>query len=160
MTAARGAAAAALIVLLGAGPAQAAPDDVANDISSEIMSPFCDGVTLHECPSAEALSLRARIEEWVRSGWTRSRIMNRLEEQYGASIHALPPRSGTGLVAWVGPVIALGAGILLAVARARRWSRRARPAPRGPSPTVGERRRLERELAALRAGPDRRPHGP
>jgi cytochrome c-type biogenesis protein CcmH len=158
--AAVGSAAAALIVLLGAGPAGAAPDDVANDISSEIMSPFCDGVTLHECPSAEALSLRARIEKWVRRGWTRDRIMGRLEQQYGASIRALPPRSGTGLVAWVGPAVALGAGALLAWARARRWSRRAPHARPAPAATAGERRRLERELAALRPGPDPGPRAP
>ena len=151
MTMARGAVAAALVVLLGAGPAGAAPDDVANDISSEVMSPFCDGVTLHECPSSEALSLRARIEEWVRRGWSRDRIMNRLEQQYGASIRALPPRSGTGLVAWVAPVIALAAGGLVAWVRARRWSGgkpRARP---GAAATPGERRRLEAELATARA---------
>jgi cytochrome c-type biogenesis protein CcmH len=150
MTKARGAVAAVLIVLLGAGPAGAAPDDVANDISSEVMSPFCEGVTLHECPSSAALSLRARIEEWVRSGWSRHRIMNRLEQQYGASIRAAPPRSGTGLVAWVAPVIALAAGGLVAWVRARRWSAgspRARPA----AATPGERRRLEAELAMARA---------
>jgi cytochrome c-type biogenesis protein CcmH/NrfF len=160
MTVARGAAVVAFLVLVGAGPAGAAPDDVANDISSEIMSPFCDGVTLHECPSAEALSLRARIEQWVRRGWTRDRIMNRLEQQYGASIRALPPRSGTGLVAWVGPVIAVGTGALLAWTRARRWSRRSSPGRPAPAATEGERRRLERELAALRAGPDPGPRGP
>jgi cytochrome c-type biogenesis protein CcmH len=142
------------VVLLGAGAAGAGPNDGANDISSEIMSPFCDGVTLHECPSAEALSLRARIEEWARAGWSRDRIMNRLEQQYGTSIRALPPRSGTGLVAWVAPIIALAAGGLVAWTRARRWSNRVPPARAAAAATPGERRRLQAELATVKAGRD------
>jgi len=50
-------AAVATCLILLAAPAAAAPEDVANDISNEIMSPFCDGVTLHDCPSQEALDL-------------------------------------------------------------------------------------------------------
>ena len=150
----RAAAVGAILVLVGAGPAGAAPSDTANDISSEIMSPFCDGVTLHECPSAEATALRLRIEDWARRGWTRARIMERLERDYGASIQALPPRSGTGALAWGAPVVAIVAGAALAWARARRWS--ARGSPPKPSAPISEdeRHRLDAELAALRAGGD------
>jgi cytochrome c-type biogenesis protein CcmH len=143
-----------LVILVGAGPARAAPSDTANDISSEIMSPFCDGVTLHECPSAEADALRRRIEDWARGGWTRARIMERLERDYGASIQALPPRSGTGALAWGAPIVAIVAGATLAWARARRWSARGGP-PRPSAPiSADERRRLDAELAAFRAGGD------
>ena len=46
-----------LVVLALAGPVSAqSPEDLANDISQKVMSPFCPGVTLHDCPSQSARS--------------------------------------------------------------------------------------------------------
>ena len=82
--------AAATCLMLLAAPAAAAPEDVANDISNEIMSPYCDGVTLHDCPSQEALDLRDRIEAWVSQGQSRTQIMRHLEREFGAGIRGAP----------------------------------------------------------------------
>ena len=146
--------AAGLILL--AGPAAAAPEDVANDISNEIMSPFCDGVTLHDCPSQEALDLRDRIEAWVSEGRSRTQIMRRLERDFGAGIRAAPVAEGAGFVAWLPPVVALGAGAAGVWAIVRRWSRSTQtPSPVSVTMTGEERQRLERELATLRAAASR-----
>jgi cytochrome c-type biogenesis protein CcmH/NrfF len=141
----------ALMVLSGAGTGLAAADpaEVANRISSEIMSPFCDGVTLHECPSEEAVALRGRIERWVRRGWSEAQITERLERAYGPSVRALPPSSGTGALAWIVPGLALAGGAVWAWSRARLWSART-PSARPPEVSDEERRRLEVELAWLR----------
>lgn len=138
-----------LIVL--ATPALAAPpEEAATDLSTEIMSPFCPGVTLHECPSAEALRLRDRIESWFRAGMSETAILDRLEAEYGKGIRATPSGEGFGLAAWLvtaaGVALALGTGFVLM----RRWSRKDNDAAPRASIDPGERGRLDEELARLR----------
>ncbi len=143
-----------------AAPAAAAPEDVANRISEQIMSPYCPGVTLHDCPSAEADALRERIRDRAAAGWSEDRIMEELVAQYGAGIHAVPPADAGGIAAWVVPgLVALG-GFGTAAMLARRWTRardqdrarehrEARRWVRDASPE--QRQRLAAELAAQRA---------
>jgi cytochrome c-type biogenesis protein CcmH/NrfF len=150
----------ALLVLL-ATPASAAPEDVANDISLEVMSPYCDGVTLHDCPSQEAQELRARIEKWVARGQSRTEIIDRLERDFGAGIRAAPEAEGAGFLAWLPPLAVLLAGAATAWMVARSWSRRRAPAaPVNVTMTSVERDRLDYELAALRSAASVEERGP
>ena len=138
-----------LVVLAAPGAARAEPEDVANDISNEIMSPYCPGATLHDCPSDAAVALRERILGWVEDGWSRERILNRLEAEYGSSIRSTPPASGIGLWAWVAPGLAVAAGLGAAWMVARRWSgRRAEDQP--VTTSAAQRSRLDAELARAR----------
>jgi cytochrome c-type biogenesis protein CcmH len=147
------------LVLVGAfvlafvSPAHAAPEDVANDIAGEVMSPYCPGVTLHDCPSDAAIALRDRIEEWARQGWSRGRIMTTLEAEFGADIRARPPTSGRGLLAWLLPGLAVAGGLAVAWLVARRWSKGREESSAGPAGSASERAQIEAELAALRGGP-------
>ncbi|HET7481432.1 MAG TPA: cytochrome c-type biogenesis protein CcmH [Actinomycetota bacterium] len=136
------------LVALVAAPALASPEDVANDVSQNIMSPFCKGVTLHDCPSTAAARLRERIEGWARQGWSESRIMAELRRQYGARIDATPPTEGLGLVAWVLPAALLLLGIAAAGLLVKKWVRQ--PQPTGPPLSGEDRMRLEQELGTLR----------
>lgn len=142
-----------LIFLAFAAPAIAAPQDVANDISENIMSPFCPGVTLHDCPSDSAVALRDRITEWAEEGFTRAQIMDRLVTEYGETIRAQPPRSGSGLIAWVLPVVAVLVASAVAWRLLRRWAHEPEPID-GYDPgvhiTAADRRRLDAELDRLR----------
>jgi cytochrome c-type biogenesis protein CcmH/NrfF len=131
-------------------PASASPEDLATSISNDVISPFCPGVTLENCPSDAAAALRARIVSWAEAGWSRSRIMDKLEAEYGASIRALPPTSGSGLWAWLAPGLVLLAGALLATVLARRWARRRAPEAQTAGPTGEMRARLDEELRLLR----------
>ena len=140
-------------ILLAAAPHAAAsgPEDLANDISSNVMSPFCPGVTLHDCPSDTALALREKIEGWAESGMNRAEIMAELEEQYGPEIRAVPQTSGSGLFAWILPLAGLlfaaGVGVVLS----KRWSSSRDAAPAVTSSAdPDERSRLESELRDLR----------
>lgn len=147
-----------LVIAVAAVPAaNAAPQDVANDISANIMSPFCPGVTLHDCPSDSAVALRDRITEMAREGWTRDQIMTELEREYGPSIRAVPAASGGGLVAWLLPALALLAAGATAWLLLRRWVRTpaaaTAPAARTDGLTGADRDRLETELAKLRGRP-------
>jgi cytochrome c-type biogenesis protein CcmH len=144
-----------VLVCAVAGPARASAEDLANEISAKIMSPFCPGVTLENCPSDRAVALRDRIEGWAEDGWGEQRIMAELVDLYGEPIRALPPAGGAGLWAWLAPGIALLAGAALAVSLARKWS--ARPGPRAEEEAVTvsaeTRARLNEELDALRGRP-------
>ena len=140
-------------VLLVAAPAAAAPQDVANEVSKELMSPYCEGVTLHDCASGAAIKLRARIVAWAEAGWSKERIIDHLtsDDQWGDIIRATPPSEGTGLVAWLLPGLAALAGLGAAAFVVRTWSRRRSPAPAIEPVTAAERSRLDQELAQLRS---------
>lgn len=157
----RAPAAAAVLLVLLAAPAAAAPEDVANDISLEIMSPFCDGVTLHDCPSQEAQTLRARIQEWAARGRSKGEIINRLEREFGPAIRAAPEAEGSGFLAWLPPVVVLIAGAATALLVVRSWSRRRVPtAAVNVTMSSEEKSRLDYELAALRSAASAEERGP
>jgi cytochrome c-type biogenesis protein CcmH len=144
-----------LVIVALASPASAqSPEDLANDISNKVMSPFCPGVTLHDCPSQSALDMRDRIEGFARSGMSEAAIMERLEAEYGEAIRAEPSSEGAGIVAWILPALAALAGGALAFMLVRRWTAR-RPRPIAGEPprvasSASERQRLDAELGRLR----------
>jgi cytochrome c-type biogenesis protein CcmH/NrfF len=166
MRSARATAAVAVTLVLLASPAAAGPEDVANDIASNVMSPFCPGVTLHDCPSAEAQALRDRIERWARQGLSEDQILDSLEANYGAAIRSTPPAGDGGWLAWALPGTALVLGLVLGWLLLRRWTNAAAKSrareeetmERARKGAVGreelgdrDRRRLEQELAMLRS---------
>jgi cytochrome c-type biogenesis protein CcmH/NrfF len=141
----------ALVFLVTAGPARAeSPSTVATAVSHNVMSPFCPGLTLHDCPSDAAAALRARIESWAREGRSRTEIMARLRAEYGPSIAASPEPRGRGLVAWLVPVAAVLVGAAVVTAALRRWNEPAGALPRRRELSSDERARLDRELTRIR----------
>jgi cytochrome c-type biogenesis protein CcmH/NrfF len=119
------------------------------------MSPYCPGVTLHDCPSQNALELRDDIENYARDGMTEAEIMDRLEADFGPTIRAEPSSEGAGILAWILPSIALLIGGGLAWMLVRRWFKRSRGIEDGDGRQVvtvsgDERERLDAELRRLR----------
>jgi cytochrome c-type biogenesis protein CcmH/NrfF len=145
-------AAAAGLVLVATPSGAAEPQDVTNDIADEVMSPFCPGVTLLECPSSQSYELRGEILGWVEKGWGKERILNRLEQDFGPGIRAAPRGGGSGLFAWVVPGLAVAAGVGVMALLLRRWDRVApRRAETIDAPISPEDRlRLSAELDAVR----------
>jgi cytochrome c-type biogenesis protein CcmH/NrfF len=139
------------VVLLVAPIATAAgPQDIANSISEQVMSPFCPGVTLHDCPSDNAIQLRSQIAAWAARGWSAQRIMAKLVAEYGPDIRAVPSDRGAFRLVWLLPAIALVLGTATAGVLAWRWTRqRVDPAPRAEL-APHDRQRLEEELALIR----------
>ncbi|MDQ3985178.1 MAG: cytochrome c-type biogenesis protein CcmH [Actinomycetota bacterium] len=146
----RGAGVAISVLVVMASPALGtSPEETAADVSDEIMSPYCPGVTLHDCASEPALKLRERIEDWARSGWSKQRILEHLEDQWGEGILASPKPEGAGLLAWLLPGLAIVLGTGAVVVVARRWAGRPRSND-VPEISSEERKRLEAEMARLR----------
>jgi cytochrome c-type biogenesis protein CcmH len=143
--------AAAVLFALAPITASASPQDIANSISEQVMSPFCPGVTLHDCPSDNAIQLRSQISRWAAMGWSRQRIMGKLLAEYGPDIRAVPSDRGASLLVWLLPAIAVVLGAITAVALARRWTKKAESDPT-PAPSLAprDRERLEEELALVR----------
>jgi cytochrome c-type biogenesis protein CcmH/NrfF len=137
--------AAIVIALLCATPALADPDDIAARISNEVMSPFCDGVTLHDCPSDEADELRREIAAWAEQGMSEDAIFERLEREYGV-VRGSPDSPA----AWLLPAVAALGGIAVVVGLARRWTRK--PADEALPVSPDERARIDAELGAYRGG--------
>lgn len=151
----------AIVAALSLAPvARAAPEDTANRISENIMSPFCPGVTLHDCPSPQADALRERIRDWAAGGLGEERIMERLVAEYGPEVRAIPPGDGGGITAWIIPALVGLVGAGFAGVLAQRWTR-ARAKEREEEElearrrwrelTPEQRERLEAELAMQQA---------
>jgi cytochrome c-type biogenesis protein CcmH len=137
------------VLLVAPGASAADPSEVANRVSQEVMSPFCDGLTIHDCPSRESEELRFEILDMARAGMSSDAIVDELVERYGERIRGVPEASGTGLIVWLFPGLAVIAGAAFAFVLALRFSRRA-PTPVSTQASAAERARLNEELAAAR----------
>jgi cytochrome c-type biogenesis protein CcmH len=76
-------------------------------LQTNIMSPYCQGLTLADCPTSGAVTMRERIHTWLEEGRSSEWIMNTLAGEYGEWIRSAPKFSGFGLIAWLAPAAAL-----------------------------------------------------
>lgn len=91
------------------------PEGWAYEMAGEMLSPFCPGVTLAECSSGHAESLRLWIIVQEAAGRTRADVEAELHERYGDAIRSAPRAEGIGLTAYALPILAfLGGGGFLA----------------------------------------------
>ena len=108
----RGAAlvAASILVAVVAVPAAAQSRDPAADaqqIFTSVMSPYCPGLLLADCPSPAAFELRADIRKRLDAGESPADIERELYHRYGEVIRAVPPAQGWGRVLWIAPAVVL-----------------------------------------------------
>ena len=131
----------ALAGWLAAAPASAEPKGWAYDLADELMSPYCPGRTLAECPSSQAQTLRMWLVVQEAAGRSEAEVKDELVERYGKQILPTPPAAGFGLAAYVVPVVAFVAGGALVWVFLRRQTR-ARPQPAAAGPVDPELARL------------------
>jgi cytochrome c-type biogenesis protein CcmH/NrfF len=131
-----------------AGPGTAETE--AQAIFGAVMSPYCPGLLLANCPSPYAEDLRNAVRAELRQGRTASEVEAGLYATFGDRVRASPPARGAGLVAWTFPAVALaatGAWLLTMVGRPRRDDHPAQPPP--PADDLECLRRLDDELDEL-----------
>jgi cytochrome c-type biogenesis protein CcmH len=139
----------------GAAPAVsarpvAAADADAERLFREVMSPFCPGLTLADCPSPNAFTLRNEIRARLERGEPREAIVDQLVAQYGTEILSDPSGTPIGSVVWGVPIV-LSAVAALALAfflRRATHTHHEEPALAVAGPP-GLHERLEEELAQL-----------
>lgn len=118
-----------------AQPDPAAPEGWAYDLANDLMSPYCPGRTLAECPSPQAETLRVWLLVQEAAGRSRDEVEAELLARFGDGILAAPRPEGFGLAAYLVPVAVFLAGGLLLWVFLRRQTRPA-PAPAGRPATA------------------------
>jgi len=98
---------------LGVGASE--PEGWAYRLSNDLMSPFCPGRTLAECPSPQADDLRMWIIVQEASGRSEADVVEELYARYGDVLRSAPEVRGIGITAYALPIaVFLGGGILVA----------------------------------------------
>lgn len=149
-----------LMVIVPAAAVAEIPDDeqlraIHSRLVSELMSPFCHGLTLANCPTSGAAGMRDQIWSWLLEGRSEEWIVDTLVDEWGETILGAPRFRGIGLVAWLAPAILLvaaGAGLVWwlrrSVGRAVEAPGSVLPASAGGRDDVLE-QQVEREIDAL-----------
>jgi len=113
---------AALLVLISFAAASAAETPAsgdaktrwAYDLANELLSPFCPGRSLADCPSPDAASLRMWIVVQAAAGRTRDDVEQELYARYGEVIRSRPKAEGIGWTAyWIPASVFAGGGVLV-----------------------------------------------
>lgn len=137
--------------------------DWAYAMAHDLMSPYCPGRTLAECPSPQATELRFWILTQSAAGVSEEDVREMLAERFGDILLAAPRAEGWGLFAYLVPIgfFVLGGPVVYLIIRRLASSKGVEnyvsPRAMGPnSATAGEsadpidlelEKRLERELA-------------
>ena len=109
----------------------------AREVIDNVLSPYCPGLLLANCPSPQADSLRKAITDRVRGGESRADIEASLLAHYGDAVRAAPVGQGLGLAAWFTPGIAvLLGGIFIALWLKRSTAAEPQPAAATTSPAA------------------------
>jgi cytochrome c-type biogenesis protein CcmH/NrfF len=117
---------------------------------NELMSPFCPGRTLADCPSEQAEKLREWIVAQEEGGRARDEVEGELFASFGDVLRQAPAAEGFGLAAYVIPIaIFCAGGALVVLFLARRGGPPLATAPR----VVVVDPELQRELEEQIAGP-------
>jgi formate-dependent nitrite reductase complex subunit NrfG len=120
----------------------------ASRVSGSVMSPFCPGRLIADCPSPAAIELREQIRKRIAAGETAEAIQAELLDTYGEFVRAAPTGKGFDLAAWLVPPI----GLALAAIAVMLWMRRrgAKLAPESADTVsvlnAADRARIEAEL--------------
>jgi cytochrome c-type biogenesis protein CcmH len=106
------------LVLPAAGAAETA--GWAYSLAGELLSPYCPGRTLADCPSQDAQTLRIWLISQEAAGRSQADVEAELVERFGEEILGAPPPRGFGLVAYVVPFAAFVLGGLVVAVFLRR----------------------------------------
>lgn len=74
-------------------------------LSRELMSPYCPGRTLADCPSSQADELRLWIYQQEQQGRTRNEVEQDLLDRFGEKMLGAPRARGIGVAAYWIPAL-------------------------------------------------------
>jgi cytochrome c-type biogenesis protein CcmH len=87
------------------------PDyDRINKIAAQMNCPTCVGVSLADCQTQTCAQWRNQISDLVEEGYSDQEVLDFFANRYGTQVLLAPPKSGSTLVLWLLPVIAVVAG--------------------------------------------------
>ena len=140
----------AVVAVRGAEPA-ATVGDRTSEVAATLRCPVCRNLSVEDSLSIVARQMRATIAERLRAGQTPEKIRDFFVSRFGPSILLTPRGGGVDLLAWILPVLIVGAGLVLLAGAVTRWTRGRGSARAGASADEApidpaERLRLEREV--------------
>jgi cytochrome c-type biogenesis protein CcmH len=89
-------------------------------ISSELRCPVCQGLAIGDSPSIMAANMKAQVRELLERGYTEPQILSYFEKSYGQFVLLKPKFQGVNALVWILPILALAAGFLLVVTKAKK----------------------------------------
>lgn len=81
------------------------PQTTANEIYYQVLSPFCPGRALADCPSTKAHELKLEILQELESGKSKAEVLDIVFKKYGDEFNSKPPLSGFASLAWIIPIL-------------------------------------------------------
>jgi cytochrome c-type biogenesis protein CcmH len=115
-------AAAAIFFAPASGPKGVDVEGDAQRVFTNVMSPFCPGMTIATCTSSNAASVRDEVRTRLGRGEAAQSIEESLYTRFGNEYRAVPQAEGRGMIVWVFPLAAMlvsGAGFAWFAKRAR-----------------------------------------
>lgn len=148
-----------LVILAGAVAARAQDAEEtpgwSYGLANELMSPYCPGRALPDCPSPQAAELREWIVAQEHDGRSQRDVMAQLLGRFGEGLLQRPRARGFGLTAYAMPVAGVFAGAVLLFVFFRRQAARSKGAV-APVPAAALdadlERRIEEEFRRAREG--------
>lgn len=125
---------------LGASPPNAA------DLEAKLVCPVCE-TTLDQSNAPIAERMKLFIRERIAAGDSEREITDALVAEFGPGVLATPRKSGFGLLAWLLPLVAIAAGLVVVTLLARSWARGRAPDRSAPPLEPDLDRRVDEELA-------------
>lgn len=131
-------------------PARPVSEQTVHDVAAQLRCVVCQNLSVADSPSEMANQMRAIVRERLRAGESPAEVVQYFVGRYGEWILLSPRRQGFNLLVWLGPVVAVAAGLLIVGVVLRRWTRRAAgaaamPAAKAIDPAMSERIRREVE---------------
>lgn len=113
----------ALITLLMVHTSLVAEDQEPRWMFFEVMSPYCPGRALADCPTEQADILRNKMLDEVKSGRKPRDVIEEVIRSLGEDFRAKPKSEGFGILAWAVPGLFVILGLVMIFAWVRRQAR-------------------------------------
>ena len=86
-------------------------------IAGQLACPVCAGQSVKDSNAQLAVQMRQVIAEQLDLGRSEREIIDYMVDRYGEEILLDPPKSGPQLWVWIGPVVVIATGLVLAASR-------------------------------------------
>ncbi|MBI2162425.1 MAG: cytochrome c-type biogenesis protein CcmH [Candidatus Rokubacteria bacterium] len=132
-------------------PARPVSEQAVHDIAAQLRCVVCQNLSVADSPSEMANQMRAIVRERLQAGESPAEVVQYFVDRYGEWILLSPRRRGFNWLVWLGPVVAVAAGLAIVAVLLWRWTRRARreaASPAAPSVDATMSERIRREMEA------------
>lgn len=103
-------------------PDQALIEKASEELYYEILSPFCPGRALADCPTEKASILKAKIKDELLAGKSKQTVYQDVINEFGDQFRAVPDMSGLNSLAWIIPIFTIAVGLIIVILRIRSQS--------------------------------------